>query len=153
LIDTDKAYLIGLIIGGGILKNDFLQIVLPYKNWGDIKINPKRGGKIAEDILKRIGPTWKSTYNIDISYSIDNSWKIICQNISPELKSDLKELGLPLEGEYRYVANIDTLRKKLTSEAHKRAFITGLIDTVGSLAKAIEDLLIIFRLYPLNLKA
>lgn len=136
MIDTDKAYLIGLIIGGGILKNGFLQIVLPYKKWGDIEINPKRGGKIAEDILKRIGPTWKSTYNIDISYSIDSSWKIICQNISPELKSDLKELGLPLEGEYRYVANIDTLKKKLTSEAHKKAFITGLVDTVGSLAKS-----------------
>ncbi len=88
-INTDKAYLLGLIIGGGVLKSNKLQISMPYKKWGNIKINPLRGGQIAEDILTKAKPIWKHIYNIDISYKIETDWKIICDSISNQLKTDL----------------------------------------------------------------
>ena len=80
-LNTEKSYLIGLLVGGGIIKSNTLQIVLPYKKWGDLKIEPLRGGGIAEDILKRVRPLWKEHYNVDIAYKIDADWKIIFDSI------------------------------------------------------------------------
>ena len=53
-MDTDKAYLLGLIIGGGIFGNaeDVFRIRLPYNKWGSYAKNPQRAGDIAADILK-----------------------------------------------------------------------------------------------------
>lgn len=48
IIDTDQAYLLGLLVGGGIIHGDSIQIILPYKRWGDMKSNPGRAGDIAE---------------------------------------------------------------------------------------------------------
>lgn len=52
-MDTDKAYLLGLIIGGaflGILKMD---LGLNYHiKWGSYISNPERAGKIAEYFAK-----------------------------------------------------------------------------------------------------
>ena len=51
-MDTDKAYLLGLIIGGGVFGNaeDVFSIRLPYKKWGSYLENPQRAGEIAGDI-------------------------------------------------------------------------------------------------------
>ena len=65
-INIDKAYLFGLVIGGGILHGDILQIVLPYKKWGNLQINPSRAGGIAEDILSRLNPIWKTHYDMNV---------------------------------------------------------------------------------------
>ena len=46
-MDTDKAYLLGLIIGGGVFGNaeDVFSIRLPYKKWGSyLAISPARCG-------------------------------------------------------------------------------------------------------------
>jgi hypothetical protein len=47
-MDTDKAYLLGLIIGGGVFGNaeDVFSIRLPYKKWGSYLENPQRAGEI-----------------------------------------------------------------------------------------------------------
>ena len=132
--NTDKAYLLGLLVGGGIIHGRSMQIVLPYKNWGDLKINPTRGGGIAQDIVKRLDPLWNSTYGMSVYYSIASDWKISSDNISDDLRADLKELGLPVEGEYRTIANIDKLISNLDTYEKKKYFLAGLIDTVGSLA-------------------
>lgn len=54
-MDTDKAYLLGLIIGGGVFGNaeDVFNIRLPYKKWGSYLENPQRAGEIAGDILRK----------------------------------------------------------------------------------------------------
>ena len=59
-MDTDKAYLLGLIIGGGVFGNaeDVFSIRLPYKKWGSYLENPQRAGEIAGDI----GPVDKVAY-------------------------------------------------------------------------------------------
>lgn len=52
-MNTDKAYLLGLVIGGGIFGNaeDVFRIRLPYKKWGSYAENPQRAGQIAGDIF------------------------------------------------------------------------------------------------------
>ncbi len=133
-LNTEKCYLMGLLIGGGILKSGGLQIVLPYKKWGDLKLNPQRGGNIAEDILKRIKPLWKLQYDIDVFYKIDSAWKIIFNNISRQLQEDLSDLNLSHSGEFRECANLEKLEHAFTNKEMIRSFISGLVDTVGSLA-------------------
>ena len=51
-MDTDKAYLLGLIIGGGVFGNaeDVFSIRRPYKTWGQSLENPHVAEKIAEEI-------------------------------------------------------------------------------------------------------
>jgi hypothetical protein len=135
-IDTDKAYILGLIIGGGILKNKVLQVSLPYKKWGDLKINPQRGGGIAEDILVRAKPLWKLVYGIDISYKIETDWKIICDTLSEKLIKDFEDLELLHDGEFRENSSLEKIIPHLKNNEIIKSFIAGIVDTVGSLAKS-----------------
>jgi hypothetical protein len=135
-LNTEKSYLIGLLVGGGIIKSNSLQIVLPYKKWGDLKIEPQRGGGISEDILKRAKPLWQQHYKVDISYKIDSEWKIVFDHISSELKEDLLFLNLLDSGELRNNADLTKLIPLLDNEEKIRSFIAGIVDTVGSLAKS-----------------
>ena len=133
-INTDQAYLFGLVIGGGIIHGDVLQIVLPYKKWGNLQINPDRAGGIAEDILARLNPIWAIHYEMNVSYKVGTDWKIIGNPTSIKFKKDLQELGLPSYGELRLSANLAKFKEFLTTLEHKKSFITGLIDTIGSLS-------------------
>ncbi len=133
-INTDKAYLFGLLIGGGIIHGESLQIVLPYKKWGSLNINPTRAGGIAEDILARLNPMWMIHYDMSVSYKVGTDWKIIANRVSEKLKNDLKDFGLPTQGEFRYSSKLDNFASLLVTDEHKKNFITGLVDTIGSLA-------------------
>lgn len=133
-INTDKAYLLGLLVGGGVIHGETLQIILPYKKWGDLNINPSRAGGIANDILSRLNPMWENGYGMSVSYKIGTDWKIIANNVPKALKDDLDQLGLPSQGELRYSANLNALIPLLLTPEHKKNFITGLVDTIGSLA-------------------
>lgn len=135
-IDTDKAYLIGLLIGGGVIANNNFQIILPYKKWGDLKENTARAGGIAQDILAKLNPIWKSSYNLDVSYKIGTDWRIVSNTMSPDLLKDLELYGLPQAGELRNTANLKGLLPLLRSDEHKKRFIVGLVDTIGSLARS-----------------
>lgn len=151
-LNTEKCYLLGLLVGGGIIKSDMLQIIMPYKKWGSLKINPKRGGEIAEDILKRAKPLWKLHYDVDISYRIDGEWKIIFEKITPELKNDLQALSLIGSGDFRENADISVLEKALKNEGMIKAFIAGLVDTVGSLTLTHRRFTEDFQIVSLELK-
>lgn len=60
-MDTDRAYLLGFIIGGGIFGNaeNRLRIRLPYKQWGSYKTNPTRVSDITRDIMNVVNPLFK----------------------------------------------------------------------------------------------
>ena len=135
-LTTDKAYLLGLLVGGGVISKKSFQIILPYKKWGDLKINPERAGEIASDILSTLNPIWSTSYGIDVAYKIGTNWKITSKNIKDELLNDLKMCGLPTGGEMRDQANLEKLLPYLRTLEHKKYFLTGLIDTIGSLAKS-----------------
>ena len=135
-IDTDQAYILGLIVGGGIITNNRLVINLPYRNWGSLKVNPGRAGEISEYIIKTLKPIWKNSYNSDISYTVDvRSWQIFCE-LNEQLKESLKAVGLPTSGTIKETANIKILSEKLNNATKIKRFIAGLTDTIGSLAKS-----------------
>ena len=92
-MNTDKAYLLGLIIGGGIFGSaeDVFRIRLPYKKWGSYTDNPQRAGQIARDILQKVGQMFRAVYNLSVQYETTPSgtWTILCEGDISGVKEDL----------------------------------------------------------------
>lgn len=139
-MDTDKAYLLGLIIGGGIFGNaeDVFRIRLPYKKWGSCIENPQRAGQIAGDILQKVGQMFRAVYNLSIQYeaTLGGTWTILCEGDIAEVKADLTRYGITCEGEIRGNASISGIIPELVDDNLKRRFVAGLADTIGSMAKS-----------------
>ena len=137
-MNTDKAYLFGLIIGGGIWGNaeDVFRIRLPYRQWGSYEQNPQRASQISRDIMV-VGQLFKSIYGITVSYdtSVSGIWYILCEGDTTELKSDLLSYGIVCDGELRKNVSISQITGDLVDEFMKRRFIAGLADTIGSTNK------------------
>lgn len=132
-MNTDKAYLFGLIVGGGQISDRSLTISLPYKQWGEVISNPARAGRIAKDILTKVQPIFRNEYGMDVFYKTEPNWRITTSEISDAIKKDLRKYGLPLSGDVRETADIENLVKNMNAGT-KRAFIAGLADSIGSLA-------------------
>lgn len=139
-MNTDKAYLLGLIIGGGIFGNaeDVFRIKLPYKKWGSYLDNPQRAGQIAADILCRVGQMFRAIYGLSVQYETTpgGTWVILCEGDTTSVKADLNHYGISAEGEIRGNADIGLLVADLVDDNLKRRFIAGLADTIGSMAKS-----------------
>lgn len=135
-MNTDKAYLFGLVIGGGIWGNaeDVFKIRLPYKQWGSYKQNPQRASEISRDIMLLVSPLFKSIYNINVSFEATESgdWYILCEGDLTELTTDLRLYGVNCEGDLRDNTTISGVVAALVDENLKRRFIAGLADTIGS---------------------
>ena len=107
---------------------------MPYRNWGDLKINPERAGEISGYILRVVKPMWQSEYSMDIAYSVLNrAWRI-SGTVTPELVEDLTELELITKGNFRETSTIEKLTAALNNTEKVKRFIAGLTDTIGSLA-------------------
>lgn len=139
-MDTDKAYLLGLIIGGGVFGNaeDVFSIRLPYKKWGSYLENPQRAGEIAGDILRKVGQMFRAVYNLSVQYETTpgGTWTILCEGDTTTVKDDLTHYGISCEGEIRGNADISQVVLDLVDDNLKRRFIAGLADTIGSMAKS-----------------
>lgn len=139
-MDTDKAYLLGLIIGGGVFGNaeDIFRVRLPYKKWGSYLENPRRAGKIAGDILRKVGQMFRAIYDLSVQYETTpgGTWIILCEGDTTAVKNDLMHYGIACEGELRGSADISRVILDLVDENLKRRFIAGLADTIGSMAKS-----------------
>ena len=135
-MNTDKAYLFGLIIGGGVFGNaeDYLRIRLPYKQWGSYTANPQRASEISRDIMGFLSPLFRNIYNLNISYETPPSgiWSVICEGDLSELISDLQSYNIQCEGDLRENVSISEITKSLVDDNLKRRFIAGLADTIGS---------------------
>lgn len=135
-MNIDKAYLFGLIIGGGNFGNaeDSLRIKLPYKQWGSYQQNPERASDISRDILRVLGPMFKNAYNINISYeaTVSGVWSILCEGDLTELMSELQSYGINCDGDLRNSISIRGIVAALIDDNFKRRFIAGLADTIGS---------------------
>lgn len=139
-MDTDRAYLLGLMIGGGVFGNaeDVFRIRLPYKKWGSYIENPQRAGQIAGDILRKVGQMFRAIYNLSVQYetTAGGIWTILCEGDTTAVKDDLTHYGITCEGEIRGTANIGQVIPDLVDDNLKRRFIAGLADTIGSMAKS-----------------
>lgn len=135
MMTTDKAYILGLIIGGGIWGNaeDVLRIRFPFKQWGSYVDNPQRAGQISQDILKNVGPMFRAIYGLNVSYEASKGvWFVLCEGDTTDLQQDLSHYGIVCEGEIRKTASIDKIVPDLVDDNLKRRFIAGLADTIGS---------------------
>lgn len=139
-MNTDKAYLLGLMIGGGIFgtAEDLFRIRLPYKKWGSYIDNPQRAGQIARDILQKVGQMFRAVYNLSVQYETTpgGTWTILCEGDISDVKEDLMQYGITCEGEIRGTANINAIVPELIDDNLKRRFVAGLADTIGSMAKS-----------------
>ena len=134
-MNSDKAYLLGLAIGGGIWGNygESFRIRLPYKQWGSYLENPQRAGQISQDILRVVGPMFRSIYGLIVSYeATEANWTILCEGDLSGIKADLEAYHIPCEGETRKNMNLQYVAKDLVDDNLKRRFIAGLADTIGS---------------------
>jgi hypothetical protein len=140
IINSDKAYLLGLVIGGGAFGNaeDTFIIKLPYKKWGSYIKEPDRAGIIAQDILRVVSPMFRTIYGINISYQTNESgtWKILCEGDLTTLRNDLNHYGISPTGEIKRHISIEKVVSELVDDNLKRRFIAGLGDTIGSLTRS-----------------
>ncbi|MCL2082426.1 MAG: hypothetical protein FWH04_04210 [Oscillospiraceae bacterium] len=138
-MNTDKAYLLGLIIGGGIFGDaeDIFRIRLPFKKWGSYLENSQRAGQISRDIMNVVSPMFRNIYNLIVSFeATENIWNILCEGDTTALKTDLENYGIPCDGEVRANADISKICVDLVDDNLKRRFIAGLADSIGSMAKS-----------------
>lgn len=138
-MDTDKAYLLGLIIGGGVFGDaeDVFRIQLPFKKWGSLHENPERAGNIANDILRKVGQMFRAVYGINIQYEAsDSCWNILCEGDMSQVRTDLEYYDIECAGEIKTNVSINRIVEDLVDDNLKRRFIAGLADTIGSMAKS-----------------
>ena len=139
-MDTDKAYLLGLIIGGGAFEGaeDAFTIRLPYKKWGSYHENPQRAGEIAGDIMRKVSQMFRAIYGLSIQYEATRggAWKILFEGDATAVKNDLAHYGIACEGELRGNARLSGIAQELVDDNLKRRFVAGLADTIGSMAKS-----------------
>lgn len=135
-MDTDKAYLFGFIIGGGIFGDaeDRLRIRLPYKQWGSYKTNPERVSEITRDIMNVVNPLFRNLYNVNAYFEAAESglWDVLCDGNLSELITELESFDICCKGDLRTHVSISTLVESLVDDNLKRRFIAGLADTIGS---------------------
>jgi hypothetical protein len=137
IMDSDKAYLLGLVIGGGIFGNaeDIFIVKLPYKKWGSYIKNPNRAGAIAKNILRVVSPMFSAIYGLNISYEAHEggTWNILCEGDLTTLINDLNHYGISPTGEIKRDVSIEKVVDELVDDNLKMRFIAGLADTIGSL--------------------
>jgi hypothetical protein len=131
-INHIKAYLLGLLVGGGKVDKTSFIIDLPFNKWG---MNPQRMNSIAVDILTRICQNFNNTYNFNVTYEIgNNKWlikPIDNANISA-LIQDLTKLELPTSGFLLSSVDLTTIKSQLVGISVD-SFLSGIFDTRASL--------------------
>jgi len=133
MLNHNKTYILGLLVGGGKLDSDTFLIELPFKKWG---MEPSKMNVIAVDILQRIANLFNKEYGINETYEIGNSrWfiKPIDNQDCQILKEDLKKIGLPTIGFLLNNADLKKAKDKLVG-INAESFLSGLFDARASIA-------------------
>ena len=131
-LNHTKAYILGLLVGGGKIDKHTFIIDLPFKKWG---MDTSRMNVIATDILTRICNYFNSTYHFNVTYEIgNNKWLIkpIDDSDFSEVIEDLNYLGLPSGGFLLAKADL-TLAKKILKDIQVESFLSGIFDARASL--------------------
>ncbi len=134
-LNHTKAYLLGLLVGGGKVDKNTFIIDMPFKKWG---LEPSRMSSIAIDILTKVQGYFNTTYGFSINYIIGNdNWLIkpIGDIDITEIKNDLKELGLPTGGVLLSTTDLSIVKDKLTG-INAESFLSGICDARASLTES-----------------
>jgi hypothetical protein len=135
-ITIEKAYVLGLLVGGGTISDTTFVVVLPFDKWG---ANPFNMSLLAKDVLTRLRDSFHSAYDVDINYELGNKgkWKIKPEgkfSIDP-IVDDLCSLGLPSIGFLLDKADL-TRAKTCLKGLFAEKFVTGIFDARGSLTES-----------------
>ncbi|MDC7241219.1 MAG: hypothetical protein PQJ50_12760 [Spirochaetales bacterium] len=129
----DKAYILGLLVGGGKISCNSFIINLPFKKWG---LDPQNMNTIAVDILSTICSKFRNEFSINVRYEIGSySWSIIpieSQSMN-EIQNALRDLNLPANGVILNSADLTEV-KNLISVPYDESFLSGIFDTRTSVA-------------------
>jgi len=131
-LNHTKAYILGLLVGGGKIDKHTFIIDLPFKKWG---MDTSRMNVIATDILTRICNYFNSTYHFNVTYEIgNNKWLIkpIDGSDFSEIIEDLNYLGLPIGGFLLAKANLNQA-KTILKDIQVESFLSGIFDARASL--------------------
>lgn len=132
MIDHNKTYIWGLLVGGGKINEETFSITLPFDKWG---MDPNKMNEIATDILTKISDKFNESYGIRIRYDINNKkWTIKPIGIPNlvNLKQDLDSYGLPSSGELIYTVDLFTVKDKFQDRLLAESFLSGIFDTRAS---------------------
>ncbi len=132
-INHIKAYLLGLLIGGGKIDVDTFIIDLPFNKWG---ADPQRMNTIATGILTQIFGYFYSTYNFNVTYDIvgNKKWLIkpLANSNIKSLIDDLKYFNLPTGGFLLEKADLVQIKSELEG-INVHGFLSGIFDARASL--------------------
>ena len=131
-LNHTKAYILGLLVGGGKIDKHNFIIDLPFKKWG---MDTSRMNVIAIDILTRICGYFNTTYHFSVAYEIGNSkWiiKPIDDSDFSEIIEDLAFLGLPTSGFLLAKVNLEKA-KTVLRDIQIESFLSGIFDARASL--------------------
>lgn len=136
-MNFDKAYLIGVVCGGGIVQGNHLKIKFPFRDWGKPSENPERAGQIARDMISLLRPLFKNEYGLEATYEVTkNCWYLDLYGDLSKIKTEMEEIGISFGGDIRSNFCVSGIIPLLTQDKLKRKFIAGLADTIGSTAKS-----------------
>lgn len=132
-MQSDMAYFLGLLIGGGTISEDTISIEFPYKGWDreDYRIPPEW----FTDSVTKIVPLMRNLINANATpRCVTNHTTRYYIDISPIpnlLYEMLREYGIRPLGQLRREASISKLVPKM-NESCQRKFVSGLADVIGS---------------------
>lgn len=131
MVGYEKSYLYGIIIGGGKIVNNRLEIVFPFRRWGNYKKNPKKAGEISRDLINYLKPLFKANFNAEFTFEVsERSWTIFFNNFEGIIES-LEPYEIELYGRIKDNIRITNLVTSMNKQ-EKMHFIAGLADVVGS---------------------
>jgi hypothetical protein len=133
-LSNEKAYILGLLTGGGQISKNTFVIDLPFDKWGE---DPERMAKIATDILTKISNYFKAAYGFPITYTIGQKRWTISPMKTVDIASlieDMKFLGLPSFGSPLNTADLSKAKERLKG-IQREYFLSGIFDARASLTK------------------
>lgn len=135
-INNEKAYVLGLLVGGGTIANGTFSITMPFDKWG---ADPSTASAISRDLLTKVRKLFSDGYGLGIDYTIDNAggWNLSPLDNAPiaEIESDLDSLGLPKTGTLLNSVSLTQAKSQL-SRIQTELFLAGIFDARGSLAES-----------------
>lgn len=132
MINHNKAYILGLLTGGGKLDKETFIIELPFKKWG---MEPQKMNIIAVDILQRISTLFNKEYSVNVTYEIgNNKWfiKPLDDKNFDKIKADLQKLNLPIVGFPLNTVDLQVCKEKLKG-INAESFLSGIFDSRASI--------------------
>lgn len=136
MITPEKAYVLGLLIGGGTITESTFVIVLPFDKWGARK---DVGNLLVKDVFTRLRSIFLSAYEVEINYDLGNKgkWKLKPEGefLLQPILDDLVSLGLPCVGFLLNTADLSSTKKYLKGLLAEK-FVTGIFDARGSVTES-----------------